>query len=278
MSLLARKNKTSFAEDHWTGSEAAVFHEQTKHTRVELIKRTPRIRTYLSDLKCIQETGRNYKEYDIYRQIPLSDIQLQKQSLSEALKTRRSSYNFNGEALSFTDLSDLLGAAAGVTIKRPLSRQLPDEVLASRSYPSGGGLYPCELYVVAVNVEGLAAGFYHYDNARHGLDPIADASGIAQLATQCLATQYFPNIACALIITSVFERTVTKYGDRGYRLALLEAGHLMQNLLLTATAQGLGNLCWGAYQDNEVASLLQTDVLAEPPVHMAFVGHCGAAV
>jgi len=276
MSLLTRKPKIRFAEDYWNGSEAAVFHEHTKHSRVELIKKSPRIREYLSDLKCIQQTGRNYKEYDVYRQIALPEAASLQQPLSQVLRSRRSVHHFNGNALSLAQLSDLIGAAAGVTITRPLSKMLPDETLGSRSYPSGGGLYPCELYVIALNVEGLAPGCYHYDNARHGLDPVADSAGLEQLAVQCLATQYFPKIGCVLVITAMFERTVTKYRDRGYRLALLEAGHLMQNLLLCATAQGLGNLCWGAYQDNALAELLKTDVIAEPPVHMAFVGHTGA--
>jgi nitroreductase len=35
------------------------------------------------------------------------------------------------------------------------------------------------------------------------------------------------------------DRTTQKYGDRGYRYALMEAGHLMQNVCLIADHEGL---------------------------------------
>ena len=44
------------------------------------------------------------------------------------------------------------------------------------------------------------------------------------------------------VMTSVPQRATAKYGARGYRMALLEAGHASQNLCLAA--QGLGMDRW----------------------------------
>lgn len=44
----------------------------------------------------------------------------------------------------------------------------------------------------------------------------------------------------------VFERTMEKYGDRGYRFILLDAGHMSQNLYLVSEFLGLGIVEIGA--------------------------------
>ena len=40
--------------------------------------------------------------------------------------------------------------------------------------------------------------------------------------------------AAVLVFAAVFDRTIAKYGERGYRLVLLDAGHAAQNALLDA--------------------------------------------
>ena len=52
------------------------------------------------------------------------------------------------------------------------------------------------------------------------------------------------------------ERTAAKYGDRAERYTLLEAGHVTQNLLLQATALGLGAVPIGAFGELEVQQAL----------------------
>jgi len=44
----------------------------------------------------------------------------------------------------------------------------------------------------------------------------------------------------------VFNRTMEKYGERGYRLILLDAGHMSQNLYIVSTYLGLGIVGLGA--------------------------------
>ena len=55
-----------------------------------------------------------------------------------------------------------------------------------------------------------------------------------------------------ICITSVFERVVEKYGSRGYRYMLLEAGHVAQNMLLAGTERGVNMIPIGACYEEPI--------------------------
>ena len=74
-----------------------------------------------------------------------------------------------------------------------------------------------------------------------------------------------------LILTAVWARTMVKYGQRGYRYVLLDAGHLGENLYLTATALGLGPAGIGGFLDAELNALLELPA-GEEAVYLLCVG------
>ena len=97
-----------------------------------------------------------------------------------------------------------------------------------RPVPSAGALYPLELYVLAQAVAGLEPGVYHYNPFRHRLSLLGPVDRRA--VREALADPSIADAASAIIVvTGVFWRSRFKYGQRGYRFALLEAGHLVQN-------------------------------------------------
>jgi len=63
-----------------------------------------------------------------------------------------------------------------------------------------------------------------------------------------------------------------KYGDRGYRYILLEAGHVMQNLNLACTSLGLGSCNIGGFFDDELAGLLGLPVAQEAVLYAVAIG------
>ena len=67
-------------------------------------------------------------------------------------------------------------------------------------------------------------------------------------------------------------RSLKKYRDRGYRYALIEAGHIGQNIGLACAAVGLGSCAIGGFLDIELAQLLKLDVELELPVYALTVG------
>jgi SagB-type dehydrogenase family enzyme len=80
---------------------------------------------------------------------------------------------------------------------------------------------------------------------------------------------------CIIAIAGVEQRTARTYGDRAWRYVVLEAGHAAQNVLLQATALGLCAVPIGAFDDDEVRTVLgvptDDDILL-----LIAVGHPGA--
>jgi SagB-type dehydrogenase family enzyme len=84
---------------------------------------------------------------------------------------------------------------------------------------------------------------------------------------------YIANLAVCIILSAVLKRTTWKYGSRGYRYLLLEAGHLAQNMCLVATAEGLGTLTLGAFDDNSLARFIDLDPIYEPAIYGLIIGY-----
>lgn len=190
-------------------------------------------------------------------------------SLGETLAARVSCRCFAGTALPLATLGTLLHAAYGV-IQRV--RFGPLEYL-ERPLPSGGGLYPLELYVIARAVAGLAAGVWHYTPLHHGLEQLREVALPRPLVTYLFMGQDQAAEAAALmVITAVPGRSLDKYGDRGYRYLLFEAGHALQNAQLAAAALGAGSCALGGFFDSELGALLQLDPATEFPLYAATLG------
>ncbi|WP_414171858.1 SagB family peptide dehydrogenase [Clavibacter tessellarius] len=125
-----------------------------------------------------------------------------------------------------------------------------------RFVPSAGGLYPLDLHVVVRAAEGVAAGIHQLDPLDEALVDVSGLDRAGRLARfrRAAPTAMAPlaeQAAVTIVITGSFERSRTKYGLRGYRLTLLEAGHVAQNALLVATALGLPSIGWVGFVDHE---------------------------
>ncbi|MCK4929106.1 MAG: SagB/ThcOx family dehydrogenase [Methanosarcinales archaeon] len=166
--------------------------------------------------------------------------------VEEALLGRRSIRNYKDEALTMSEVSQLLWAAQGITNARGF-----------RTAPSAGALYPLEVYVVAGNVEGLPAGVYKYRPQGHELEMVAEGDVRPDLCAAAVNQECVEDGAAVLVFAAVYERTTGKYGERGVRYVHMEVGHAAQNVYLQAVSLGLGTVVVGAFDDEEVERLLQ---------------------
>jgi SagB-type dehydrogenase family enzyme len=73
-------------------------------------------------------------------------------------------------------------------------------------------------------------------------------------------------------MTAMFWRSRFKYGLRGYRFALIEAGHVMQNAVLAAAALGIAARPLGGYYDRLLDALVGADSLDEASVYALLLG------
>lgn len=165
--------------------------------------------------------------------------------LNPILQQRRTHRAFAPQALSLTQVAQLLWAAQGIT-----SRE------GYRTAPSAGALYPLELHLVAAQVEGLPAGSYRYDAARHSLRREKTGDLRQAIAAAALYQDWIEQAPAIVVISAVDERTTRKYGSRGVRYVHMEVGHASQNLLLQTVALGLAAATVGAFDDERLHKLL----------------------
>lgn len=180
-------------------------------------------------------------------------------SLWCALDLRRSSRDFSATTIGVRPLATLLDAACGVRSGR-------------RTIPSGGALYPLELFVVARRVAGLRRGVFRYDAELHVLERHSSCDPWPMFLEASPVPELVEDAAAALLVLAVFGRTRFKYGVRGYRFALLEAGHLGQNVVLAAAALGIAALPFGGYYDARLDELAGVDGVEEAVVYSVVVG------
>ncbi len=94
----------------------------------------------------------------------------------------------------------------------------------------------------------------------------------AALQNGVYAEGLWQNAAGLLVLTGVFARTQIKYGERGYRFVLLDAGHLGQNILLACEDLRLAAVPLGGFHDDAVAKWLQLKPQEEFPLYAILIG------
>jgi SagB-type dehydrogenase family enzyme len=168
-----------------------------------------------------------------------------KVSLEKAILERRSVREFRDAPLTLAEVSQLLWAAQGTTSPSGF-----------RTVPSAGALYPLEIFVLVGKVDGLSPGVYRYGPKNHDLTRTGEGDRRADLCVAALNQASIRRAPAVLVISAVFARTTSKYGDRGIRYVQMESGNASQNVSLEAVSLGLGTVVIGAFKDNAVKSVL----------------------
>lgn len=185
-------------------------------------------------------------------------------SIWEVMKKRRSVREFKAEPISLSDLSHILWASQGITQKV--------QGVHLRTTPSAGALYPVETYLVVNAVSELEAGVYHYAVESHELEQLKRGDFRASIARAALDQDvvFFANVV--FVWTAIFERSRWKYQQRAYRYVYMDAGHIAQNVALSAVALELSSCQIGALYDDEANVLLGVDDAHESTIYMTAVG------
>lgn len=210
-----------------------------------------------------QMTARAGRTHDHRTAVALPGPALPEHRFSKLVPRRRSQRSETLGPITLDELAAVLGGSY-------LASEQPDGT-PRRPVPSAGALYPLEVYVIPIAVNGLDVGVYHYHPFRHQLHVIAPLVW-ADLRGTVVDPSVLETAAALVVITAVFWRSRFKYGARGLRFALLEAGHLAQNALLVAAALGLAALPLGGFYDRRLDGLVMADGLDESTVHALVLG------
>jgi SagB-type dehydrogenase family enzyme len=186
------------------------------------------------------------------------------------LLSRRTWRQFSREPVPIESLATLLG----LTFRIQKTVSLPGiGPLRLRTSPSPGARQALEAYVLALRVEGLARGLYHYAADRHQLERLAPRATRRRLLGYLPTQSWYGEAAALVLITAVFPRVWGRYDyPRAYRAVLLEAGHFCQTFLLTATWLGLAPFCSMALADSRIEQDLGIDGVTESVLYAAGVG------
>ena len=213
-----------------------------------------------TDERFTSEVRPGKKDYLRMPHIVLTPSSLADLTIEKALAARSSErYMDPAKPLPFEDLASLLvhGAAARDNMSRP--------------YPSGGALYPVEIYVLVKNVTGLEAGAYHFDPHGKALDQLWAVEDSQKLYANTM--EWANDAPAAVLFTGMWGRNHAKYKDFGYLLGMLETGHAAQNILLLAAAHGISACPLAGFDDEAASTVFDLDQSVEQPIYTIALGY-----
>lgn len=167
----------------------------------------------------------------------------QKSALFAIRKKRRSCRSFSNQKLTKDQIGNICHFAYAIH---------------EHSVPSGGALYPLKIFVLVEKPQDeLEPGYYEYDAETDSLIQFSTVVDEEQLK-YCFNQESMPfNSSVQLIIAADLKRQPFKYANRGYRLTLIEVGHVAENISLYCAEQGLGACEMGGLQDEALKKELE---------------------
>lgn len=193
-------------------------------------------------------------------------IHIKDMLIRHAIERRTSVRSYSDRPLTLSELSYLLWCTQGVkeTIK---------DVVTFRNVPSAGARHALETYLLINKVEGLEPGLYRFLAIGHKLLQLDIRNDMAKKITRaCLGQNFIKESAVTFIWTAMAYRMKWRYGERGYRYLHLDAGHVCQNLYLSAESIDCGVCAIGAFLDDDMNELLNIDGEQEFVIYIATVG------
>ena len=235
-------------------SLALRFQERSKYDKFSFLQERGRI-MYYTNQSVIQRAINPYKAYVSKPQVKLGlGATPEGNSLLQLIERRRSRRNFVDYEISANELYNILHFSYGITGEAEVNGG--EGVWHYRAVPSGGALYPLELYVYTNN-SSLKKGIYHYRPDCDNVELILEDVKIKQISDIIACGNInIESCSCVIFITSVFQRNMIKYSERGYRFILQEVGEVSQNISLICESMNLSSCILGGYLDDSINALL----------------------
>lgn len=191
-----------------------------------------------------------------------------KNDLVALIRDRKSARIYTQESMSLDQLSFLLWATQGIKGLRGKS------YATLRTVPCGGARHEFETYLMVRNVAGLEPGAYHYLPMEHALEYLHPVENIESVITETLSGQSWAAKANVVFYWSMVPyRAEWRYGIYAHRVALIDVGHVGQNLYTACTGLGLGCCAIAAFQHELCCQQFQLDGEEEYIVYTVPVGN-----
>ncbi len=246
------------------GEHALAIHAETGNTRFgSLGIRLRSLRDPLSAFKPYADS----KRVGLPPPVEISSTM----SLASSVRGYEPTSGFRKDAVSLAALSWLLQLTNGVTGRMAAG----ERDLRLRAAPSAGALYSGEVYVVAERVLGLNPGVYYYAVLEHALVALRSGSFMGRVGAALEAPAGVSSAPAAVLLTNIFRRYRHRYANRGYRFALIDSGHIGENLRLASRSSGFGEMCALRFHDDALNELLGVDGREESVCAVHAIGFPG---
>ncbi len=156
---------------------------------------------------------------------PLAPTQLPQDALEDVIKRRGSTRRFTKESLSFEQLSTMLICAM---------HSIPADCMEPEERPIN------DLYLIVNAVDGLEVGTYVLHRKEQALEFLQKGDFRETAFHLALDQDLGGDAAVNIYVLADLEPVLERFGDRGYRVAQLEASILAGKLYLAAYALRLG--------------------------------------
>ncbi len=258
-------NTKNEAFDEYQFSLSEMYHENSKMREIDagFYSWITFVNTSKEIRKIITRPNYKYNGFNTQKLrigMPANDDQ--KKFFYDVLTRRRSERTFKDTPIDFECFSRLLFLANGVTINQT---QGDDVTFNLRTTPSPGGLFPVEVYCIVQNVEGIDPGLYLYSPVDNEIVQLytdtRDNLDKALSKAMSPLTDSIKSTAAVFVLAANMPRVKFKYRERGYRFALLETGHIAQNIILAAESENLGSVCVGGYIDDHMNNIINANGL-----------------
>lgn len=213
-----------------------------------------------TDPDALEQLGRAHPHYISSEVYPLASAG-GATPVGDLLRRRHSAAGFGQNAVTFDSFSRILNESACITEAH------------GRGAPSAGALYPIDIYLCVNNVEGLTAGVYALDPYGASLHRLTVDRDPRSFLQECLVFQNLAdNSAFHVFFVGSFVRQRIKYGQRAYRFALIEAGHIAQAMIMCALEENVVSCPVGGFIDKQVDDLLCLDGVEQSVVYSVAFG------
>lgn len=207
------------------------------------------------------------------------DLKLNNDILA-VINNRKSSRVYTQESMSLLELSYLLWATQGVKDIRGRS------YATLRTVPCGGARHEFECYMLIQNVEGLEDGSYHYLPMEHRIELLnskeelekTHSTPFRDIISATLNGQIWGAKGNVVFYYSmVAYRAEWRYGIRAHRVALIDAGHITENLYIACSSANIGTCAIGAVNTALCDQIFELDGVEEFAFYAATAGKISAA-
>lgn len=199
--------------------------------------------------------------------LPRSLVQTLAPALEVVASTR---FEFAGDKIpDLARLASILYYSAGVT----KHKTYPGGELYFRAAACAGALYPTEIYVVCGDLDGLAAGVYHFSSGDFALRKLREGDFRSVLSQASAGEEHIRSALVTLVFTSISWRSSWKYRDRAYRYHFWDNGMILANALAMAQAHELAARVVMGFVEADMNKLIGIDGEQELALSLLAFGH-----